>query len=220
MDDSEGGRRMKVKICGLRTTEAARAAIDGGADFLGFIFWPKSRRYIEPEAAARICREVRGGGALTVGVFVDEALETAARVLLEGGFDMAQLHGHETPNYAEALRRKTGAHIIKAFRWRDDFSAEAANLYPADYYLLDTFRQGVPGGTGETFAWREAAGEAKRLAKPFFVAGGISADNAREAAEIFSPFGLDVSGSLEENGEKSPEKIKSFLRRIRTEERL
>ena len=198
-------------------TEAARTADENGADFLGFILWPKSRRYVEPEKAARIVREVRGH-AKTVGVLVDEPLETAARIVRTCGFDVVQLHGHEPPDYAETLRRETGVRLIRAFRWRDDFSAEAANLYPADYILLDTFKAGMVGGTGETFRWREAVGEVRVLTKPLFLAGGISKENAREAAEILNPFALDVSGSLEENGEKSPKKIEEFLRSIRKEE--
>ncbi|MBQ9377055.1 MAG: phosphoribosylanthranilate isomerase [Schwartzia sp.] len=208
---------MKIKICGIRTTEAARTAVEAGADFLGFIFYRKSRRYIEPEEAACIVRAVRSGGALTVGVVVDETAEDVVEMVRRSGVEIVQLHGHEPPEVAAQIRNDCGVRIIKAFRWRNDFSAETANLYPADYYLLDSFRQGVPGGTGETFAWREAAGEARRLAKPLFVAGGISKDNAGEAARIFGPFGLDVSGSLEENGEKSPEKIREFLKKIKTE---
>ena len=207
---------MKIKICGLRTIEAARTAKDGGADFLGFILWPKSRRYVEPGTAAKIIRELRGGPE-TVGVFVDEELYEAARVIRESGFTTAQLHGHEPPGYAEALREETGVKIIKAFRWRDDFSAEAANEYPADYVLLDTFKKGMVGGTGEAFRWREAAEETRKLKKPLFLAGGISKENAKEAADILKPFALDVSGSLEENGEKSPEKIRAFLEAVRKE---
>ncbi len=207
---------MKVKICGLRSIEAARTATDGGADFLGFILWPKSRRYVEPDQAARIVGEVRGT-AKTVGVFVDEELYTAARIIKKCGFDMAQLHGHEPMGYAEALQEETGVKIVKAFRWRDDFFVKAANEYPADYILLDTFKKGMAGGTGETFRWREAAEDVQRLKKPLFLAGGISKENAREAIQILNPFALDVSGSLEENGEKSPEKIKEFLEDVRKE---
>lgn len=205
---------MKIKICGLRTMEAARAAADAGADFLGFILWPGSRRFVAARQAESIIRSVCSvpGGAVAVGVVVDQRLEEVVALARRCAFGAVQLHGHEPPGYAEALRRETGVRIIKAFRWRDDFSAEAANAYPADYVLLDTFKKGMAGGTGEAFRWREAAGEVRRLEKPLFLAGGISAGNAREAARALSPFALDVSGSLEENGEKSPEKIWAFLR--------
>ena len=192
---------MKIKICGLRSIEAARTAKESGADFLGFILWPNSRRYIASEEAARIVRAVRGN-VMTVGVVVDQDVGEVVETARFCGFDAIQLHGHEPPEFAETLRRETGVKIIKAFRWRDDFDAEAANAYPADYVLLDTFKKGMAGGTGETFRWREAAEETRKLKKPLFLAGGISKENAREAAHILNPCALDVSGSLEENGEK------------------
>ncbi len=218
----KGKTIMKVKICGLRTEEAARTAMEAGADFLGFILWKDSRRAVSEGTAARILRSVRGG-AVTVGVVVDQPLEEVAAIARNCRFDAIQLHGHEPPEYAEALRSSAGVRIIKAFRWRDDFSADAANDYPADYILLDTFKKGMAGGTGEAFRWREAEAEARQLRKPLFLAGGISESNAREAARTLDPFALDVSGSLEEDGEKSTKKICSFMRtiaRVKEEEAL
>jgi phosphoribosylanthranilate isomerase len=141
-------------------------------------------------------------------------MEEVAALARRCRFSAIQLHGHEPPEYAEALRSAADVRIIKAFRWRDDFSVEAANDYPADYILLDTFKKGMAGGTGETFRWREAANETRKLKKPLLLAGGISEENAEEAARTLSPFALDVSGSLEENGEKSPEKIAAFMQEI------
>lgn len=204
---------MKVKICGLRTLEAARTAEHAGADFLGFIMWPESRRCVQISQAADIVRSL-SGGALSVGVVVDQPMNEVVALARRCRFDAIQLHGHEPPEYAETLRRKADVRIIKAFRWRDDFSVAAANDYPADYILLDTFKKGMAGGTGEVFRWREAAEEIRKLNKPLLLAGGISAENAEEAARTLSPFALDVSGSLEENGEKSPEKIRAFMRTI------
>ena len=204
---------MKVKICGLRSLEAARAAERAGADFLGFILWPKSRRYVSAKSAAGIVRTMQGS-ALSVGVVVDQPMEEVEALARRCRFNAIQLHGHEPPEYAEALRSAADVRIIKAFRWRDDFSVEAANDYPADYILLDTFKKGMAGGTGETFRWREAANETRKLKKPLLLAGGISEENAEEAARTLSPFALDVSGSLEENGEKSPEKIAAFMQEI------
>ncbi|MBR1553396.1 MAG: phosphoribosylanthranilate isomerase [Schwartzia sp.] len=204
---------MKVKICGLRTVEAARAAERAGADFLGFILWTESRRAVSASHAADIVRSVQGG-ALTVGVVVDQPLKEVAALARRCSFDVIQLHGHEPPEYAERLRAMADVRIIKAFRWCDDFSVAAANGYPADYILLDTFKKGMAGGTGEAFRWRDAAAETRKLEKPLFLAGGISEENAGEAARTLSPFALDVSGSLEEDGEKSPEKIRAFMRTI------
>ena len=204
---------MKVKICGLRSWKAAQTAARAGADFLGFILWPESRRAVSVRHAADIVQSL-SGGALTVGVVVDQPMEEVAALARQCRFDAIQLHGHEPPGYAEALRATAGVSIIKAFRWRDDFSAEAANAYPADYILLDTFKKGMAGGTGATFPWREAAEETKKLKKPLLLAGGISKENAREAADILKPFALDVSGSVEENGEKSIGKIIEFMQKI------
>lgn len=204
---------MKVKICGLRTLEAAQTAERAGADFLGFIMWPESRRCVQAHQAADIVRAVKDG-PMTVGVVVDQPMDEVVALARRCRFDAIQLHGHEPPEYAEALRAAADVRIIKAFRWRDDFSVAVANDYPADYVLLDTFKKGMAGGTGETFRWHEAAEDIRRLKKPLLLAGGISAENAGEAARTLSPFALDVSGSLEENGEKSPEKIKAFMRTI------
>ncbi|MBQ4422151.1 MAG: phosphoribosylanthranilate isomerase [Schwartzia sp.] len=204
---------MKVKICGLRTLEAAQTAERAGADFLGFIMWPESRRFVPASQAADIVRSL-SGGAISVGVVVDQPVGAVAALARRCRFDAIQLHGHEPPEYAEQLRASADVRIIKAFRWRDDFSVETANEYPADYILLDTFKKGMAGGTGEVFRWHEAAEETRNLNKPLLLAGGISAENAEEAARTLSPFALDVSGSLEENGEKSPEKIRAFMRTI------
>ena len=118
-----------------------------------------------------------------------------------------QLHGHESAAYARAVCRP----VIKAFRWGDDFSAEKANEYPAEIILLDSFSKDAVGGTGQRFRWREAAEETVRLEKPLLVAGGIASGNVREAEEVFCPYGVDVSGSLEIEKRKSVERIREFM---------
>ncbi|MDO4203563.1 MAG: phosphoribosylanthranilate isomerase [Selenomonadaceae bacterium] len=197
---------MLIKICGIRDIDAARAAEEAGADFIGFILSHGFRRTVEPEAAAEICRSIRR--VKKVGVFVDEPAEYVNEAARLCGLDYVQLHGHETPEYAAAIKYP----IIKAMRYGDDFTAEAANSYPADMLLVDSFANGKVGGSGQAFAWQEAAAETKKLTKPFFIAGGISKENAREAIEVFNPNGLDASGSLEdEAGNKSPEKIREYI---------
>ena len=202
---------MKVKICGIRDLAAAKMAAACGADFIGFIFYPKSRRYIEPARAASICKRVRG--CYKVGVFVDESPAEVNRIAELCALDFVQLHGHEDAAYASRLRYP----VIKAYRWGDGFQAAAANDYPADIILLDSFSKGLAGGTGQTFAWKEAASEAKLLARPLLIAGGIDKENAAEAAAIFQPFGIDVSGSLEVDGKKSLKKIREFMDAVRRE---
>ena len=206
--------RTRIKICGIRTWEAARAADEGGSDFVGFIIWPGSRRYITPEDAAAIIEKLRH--AKSVGVFVDEPVEAVNEIAERIGLDYVQLHGHEDTGYARKIRRP----VIKAWRFGDGFTAAEANEFPADIVLLDSFVPGQAGGTGQPFAWREAASETAKLKKPLLVAGGISSGNLEEAARIFHPFGVDVSGSLEENGEKSPKLIRDFLQIAREMEDL
>lgn len=196
---------MKVKICGLRTEEAVFAAEDAGADFLGFIFYEKSRRHVLPEAVRDITKHVRRAGK--VGVFVDAPLDEVNAIAAFCGLDFVQLHGHESAAYARDIHRP----VIKAFRWGDDFSAAAANAYPAEIILLDSFSKTAVGGTGQCFRWREAAEETRRLEKPLLVAGGVASDNVQAAGEIFRPYGVDVSGSLETAGQKSVEKIEEFM---------
>ncbi len=202
---------MKVKICGIRDLAAAKMAAACGADFIGFIFYPKSRRYVEPYQAAAICKQVLG--CYKVGVFVDESPAEVNRIAELCALDFVQLHGHENAAYAGKLHYP----IIKAYRWGDGFQAAAANAYPADIILLDSFSKGMAGGTGQAFAWRDAAAEAGLLTKPLLVAGGIDKENAAEAAAIFQPFGIDVSGSLEIDGKKSLKKIQEFMNAVRRE---
>lgn len=196
---------LKVKVCGIRSLEAAQAAEQNGADYIGFIFSPRFRRFIEPEKAATICKGVKK--VKKVGVFVDEDLDYVNATAELCGLDYVQLHGSEKAEYAKVVCRP----VIKAWRWGDDFSVAEAEAYPSEYALVDSYTKGMVGGTGETFAWRQAAKDITRLQKPFFLAGGISAANVREAEEIFKPFAVDASGSMETDGEKSVTKIKEFL---------
>lgn len=199
---------MKVKICGIRNLETALVAEQCGADFLGFIFYPESHRYIEPKQAAAITARLTQ--AKKVGVFVDESWREVNRIIRMADLDYVQLHGRESAEYAERME----APVIKAWRWGDGFTAEKANAFPSELILVDTFVKGKAGGTGESFSWAEASEELGKLQKPWLLAGGISADNVKEAADILHPFGVDVSGSLEIKGKKSAEKIEEFLERM------
>ena len=201
---------MRVKMCGMRTITAARAAEEAGADYVGFIFAEGSRRYISPESAREIVCGLQR--ARTVGVFVDAPIDTVNEIAAVVGLDYVQLHGHEPP---ETARRSTHP-VIKAYRYGDDFDADAANAYPAEIILIDSFVAGAAGGTGTAFHWQEAAREIARVRKSVLIAGGITAENAGAAASIFHPFGLDVSGGIEEHGKKSAEKIRAFMNAVRT----
>ena len=141
---------MKAKLCGMKTLAAAQAAEAAGATFIGFIFWPKSHRFIAPEQAAAIAAKLHR--VKTVGVFVDEAPERVNAIAAEVGLDFVQLHGHEDAAYAAKIERP----VIKAYRYGEGFDAKAAATFPADYILLDSGTAKLPGGTGRRFAWRES----------------------------------------------------------------
>ena len=200
---------MRVKMCGMKTVSAALAAEEAGADYIGFVFAKKSRRFIAPKAAQEIVRELRR--AQKVGVFVDAPMDEVNAIAALVGLDYVQLHGHETAETARGSERP----VIKAYRYGDDFDVDAANKYPAEIILVDSYLQGAAGGTGTVFAWQEAAREIARITKPVLIAGGITAEKVGEAAVIFHPFGVDVSGGLEEQGEKSEEKIRAFMEAVR-----
>ena len=202
---------MKAKLCGMKTLAAARAAEEAGATFVGFLFWSKSRRYIAPADAAKIASALHR--VQTVGVFVDEAPERVNAIAREVGLDYVQLHGHEEAAYARQIERP----VIKAYRYSDAFDARAATAFPAAYILLDSGTAQLPGGTGKQFAWREAAqavDAVPELKSRLLIAGGVAEDNVAEIERIFHPFGVDVSGSLEADGEKSIERIQSFMNAI------
>ena len=200
---------MRVKMCGMKTVAAARAAEEAGADYVGFIFDEKSKRYVVPESAQEIARELRH--AKKVGVFVDAPMDAVNDIAALVGLDYVQLHGHETADMALRAARP----VIKAYRYGDDFDAAAANAYPAEIILVDSYVAGAAGGTGTAFGWQEAAWEIARVTKPVLIAGGITTENVGEAAEVFHPFGVDVSGGLEEDGEKSEAKIRAFMAAVR-----
>lgn len=187
--------RTLVKICGITTLADARYCAGAGADYLGFIQFEDSPRFVEPAAAKEIIEWV--DGVEPVGVFVNETAEAINARCAEVGFTVAQLHGHEPPEVVAAVAVPT----IKAFRVQHDASSEQlrALMLPyqsvADFFLLDTHKTSLWGGTGESFNWRLARDLAAEF--PLFLAGGISAENVREAIETMRPFAVDLSSSVE-----------------------
>lgn len=200
---------MLVKICGIKTNEAADAVVEGNGDFLGMIFVKGRKRYLDPGLAEGISDKHKS--IKKVGVFLDEDLERVNTIADFTCIDYVQLHGHESAEYAS----KIGLPVIKAFRWHDDFDVEAINKYPCEIVLIDSFNKKTNGGTGEVFNWHEAVKEIKMIKKPVLIAGGITEDNIFELKELFPDdnIGVDVSSSLEINNCKSPEKIRSFLKK-------
>ena len=196
---------LKVKICGIKTVEAAIEADRNGADLIGFIFYRKSSRFINPFKAAEIAKYVK---CKKVGVFVDESAGTINGIIRLVGLDYVQLHGNEDAKFASKIRRVP---IIKAWRYNDELDTREVNNYPCDIVLLDSFVKERVGGTGKTFDWHKASLETRKITKPFFIAGGISKQNVHEVIDIFRPYGIDLSGSLEIKGAKSINKIREFM---------
>ncbi len=198
--------RVKVKICGIRSVEEAEAALDAGADALGFNFWPKSPRYITPKSAGEIIARL-SPMASTVGVFVNEDAARILEIATELRLSAVQLHGDESPDYCARL---SSIKTIKAIRVGQDFDLRVIEGYSVAMVLLDSDIKGSYGGTGRRFDWRIAV-EAKRLA-PIILAGGINTENVWDAITHVRPAAIDVCSGVEaEPGRKDLNKLRSFM---------
>ena len=196
-----------VKVCGITNAGDARVAADAGADAIGLVFAESPRR-VSVEEARGVCIALPEN-VLRVGVFVDEEPGEVLRISRELGLDLAQLHGDETPETVTAVR-EGGVKVMKALRVRDAASLEALDEFEADLFLLDAFSAKARGGTGERFDW----GVAKDLRgrDNIVVSGGLGPENVREAVELFEPYGVDASSSLEdEPGRKNGERVRRFI---------
>src|SRR4030042_5564731 len=167
---------VRIKICGITDLEDALLAANLGAQSLGFIFYPRSRRSVAPEVAGEIIRQLPPF-VLSVGVFVDEDAALVREIAARVGLDWVQLHGKESPDYCRSLGRR----VIKGFRIQDEGSLDALGQYQGavQAFLLDTYQPGLPGGTGETFDWHLA-----RRAQPYgpiILDGGLNDKNVAEA---------------------------------------
>lgn len=200
---------VKVKICGITSYEDARAAVEAGADALGFVFYEKSVRCINPLAAATIIAKLPPF-IQTVGLFVDEDIEKLNWTADYCGLDVVQLHGDETPEDCLEVNRR----VIKAFRMQNNVSIEPLGRYQVSGFLLDAWSPDAYGGTGRTFNW-ELAGAARQYG-PIILAGGLSPDNVCEAVRVVQPYAVDVSSGVESApGKKDAEKVKEFIKRAK-----
>jgi phosphoribosylanthranilate isomerase len=205
-----------VKICGLRSLPEARVAVEAGADLLGFIFWKPGKRYIAPLDAARIITALRTESLSwsAVGVFVDPThteVEEAAEMC---GLDYVQLSGSEPPEVVAAMPRPT----FKALHVRAGQEVSAADAITTDTfgagrYLLDTYADSLPGGTGVAFDWAAL----KAVGPRCLIAGGLRPDNVATALSTLAPYGVDVSSGVEfPSGGKDPRLIRAFVEAVRT----
>lgn len=202
----------RVKVCGITNLGDALAALDAGADMLGFNFYARSPRYVTPAEARKIIESLPDGVSC-VGVFVNEPTPVEVeRLARAAGLDAAQLHGDETPEYCQSLR---GLTTIKALRVRADYTPESAAAYETDAVLLDAYVAGERGGTGHTFDWTLATRTRERVNK-LFLAGGLNPDNVVAALAAVHPYAVDVCSGVETSpGHKSPELIRRFVEQVK-----
>jgi phosphoribosylanthranilate isomerase len=197
----------KMKFCGLTGESDIDAANELRPEYVGFVFAPKSRRYVTPERAAELKRQL-AAGIKAVGVFVNDDLYHVAELLNRGIIDIAQLHGSEDEEYIGHLRQLTGKPVIRAFRIKTAEDIAEAEKCTADRVLLDS-----GAGTGEVFDWKLI----KNMKRPYFLAGGLSPDNVENAVEQLSPYAVDVSSGIETDGVKDKAKMAAFAAAVRGE---
>lgn len=204
---------MQVKICGITVLEDALAAIEAGADLLGFNFYPSSPRHIFPKECARLVAALQSYRSTLslVGVFVDASVEQIQRIMAECSLDLVQLSGDEPP---ETLARLGGV-AFKALRPPDPLSmAELSQRYPPrstpPAYLIDSYRLGQFGGTGQTANWSLAA--SLSIHAPLLLAGGLTPENVAQAVRQVRPWGVDVASGVEKSpGRKDLAKVQRFI---------
>ncbi|WIX31318.1 phosphoribosylanthranilate isomerase [Salinicola sp. JS01] len=207
--------RVRIKICGMTRREDVHAAVACGADALGFVLWAGSARAIDASRLAALSAEV-APFVTRVGLFVDADAASVEAALPH--LDLLQFHGDESPDFCARFAKPW----IKALRMRDDLDLRrAAQRYAgAGALLLDAYRPGVPGGTGETFDWSRIPGD---LGKPVILAGGLTPDNVATAIARVAPYAVDVSGGVEArsntgaacHGIKDAERMQAFCQHVR-----
>lgn len=200
----------KIKLCGLSRPCDIEAANGLKPEYIGFVFAPKSRRYVTPDKAETL-RRLLSPGIKAVGVFVDEPVETVAGLLTRRVIDIAQLHGREDNAYIERLRTLTGRPVIKAFCIAGAEDIADARQSAADFVLLDS-----GAGTGAAFDWDLIQG----VKRPYFLAGGLGVDNVGAAIEALHPYAVDVSSGIETNGVKDKKKMAAFIAAARKEGKI
>lgn len=202
--------RVRVKICGLTNREDALAAVQAGADALGFMFFSGSPRCLTRPHAADIIRTLPPFVA-RVGVFVNPLEADVRAAIAECGLDTLQFHGEEAPGFC----RQFGLKVIKAFRMRDASSLAELKQFPTEAWLLDSYVPGQRGGTGATFNWDLAAQAVQRQGR-VILAGGLTAENVGDAVKRVRPYAVDVSSGVESApGRKDAGKVAAFINAVR-----
>ncbi len=201
---------VRIKICGITREDDALAAVRAGADALGFLFYPKSKRRISPEQARNIIRALPPL-VTVVGVFANERAETIAAIRKTCFLDAVQLHGDETPEFCRSIPGKT----IKAFRLRNAETLAAARAFSTDAWLFDSYTPNQRGGAGLPFNW-EWIRQSTPLPRPFLVAGGLTPANVGNCIKTARPYAVDVSSGVEDApGKKNADKMRRFVAAVR-----
>lgn len=200
----------RIKFCGLSRVCDIEAANELKPEYIGFVFVPGSKRCITPEKAWEL-KGVLADGIQAVGVFADEKPERVADLLNSGLIHIAQLHGSEDEDYIRRLRLLTEKPVIRAFRIRSSRDIAAAEQSSADYILFDS-----GAGTGTVFDWKLI----RHIKRPYFLAGGLSPENAAAAVKYLHPYAVDVSSGIERDGRKEKGRMAEFAAAVRKEEGL
>ena len=195
----------KIKLCGLSRIEDIEAANNLKPDFIGFVFAAKSKRRVSHLKAAELKSKLNPE-TKAVGVFLDDDLDTVGALMNLGIVDLVQLHGSEDEEYISKLRTITDKPIIKAFIINNEDDVKRAEASSADYILLDGGK-----GEGRSFNWKLL----ESIKRPYFLAGGLNADNAEAAVADLHPFAVDVSTGIETGGVKDKEKMAAFVTAVR-----
>jgi len=203
----------KIKICGLTREADIEMANRYRPDYIGFVF-AKSKRMVTDETAYLLKKKLHPN-VKSVGVFVDEDPDIICNLAEKKVIDLIQLHGNEDACYMERLKQRISCKIIKAVRVQSTESILQASKLSADYLLLDTYSKGVQGGSGKTFDWSLIP----VMEKPYFLAGGLDADNIEKAQRVCHPYCMDVSSGVETNGKKDEEKVMSLIHKVRREQK-
>lgn len=195
----------KIKLCGLRRERDIEYANELIPDYVGFVFAPKSKRYVTFDEAERL-REKLNSNIIPVGVFVNEAVENIEYLVKRNIISAVQLHGSEDNGYIRNLRSRVDCPIIQAFHVETERDINIAEQSEADYIMLDS-----GGGTGKIFNHSLI----KNIKRDFFLAGGLDSENVHEAIERYQPYGVDASSALETDGVKDKNKMAAFVRAVR-----
>lgn len=201
---------IKVKICGITNLDDALDAVEFGADYLGFNFYPDSSRYIEPIKAKEIMADIPQN-IKKVGVFVNEDRQTALDITIELGLDWMQFHGDETPEYCNQI----GHPWFKAFRLKDESVIDSIKDFDSPWLLVDAYVEKAFGGTGVVANW-DIARQAKEFGD-LFLSGGLKVDNVLMAIEAVKPFAVDVASGIEVSpGVKDRNLMEEFIRKVKS----